>query len=703
MTLDVRGSLKNTRVSQRPLVVIDELISNAIDSYLIRINADSNINGLSVKLQFEFFRKDLEGDDFDVKLSCTDNGSGLGDAQTKAFVTKDTSYKDDLAIDGIGKCKGSGRIQYLHFFSKIRIRSVFSAGGVLYRRNLSFDDGMKEIDQNSFTTHQVENEDIETTIVLEGLKEDVFQKHFRNKDVSKEFSAFNVRNYVFFTMLQRLVNLKEKLGDFKFSFKSILDGIEIEYEITAADLPEAYLRVDAVVEYQQDDPKLKVSSEEFFVTHYKLPESEFNLTSNIVSLCAKSAPVSNITKLYLKMGKIENNPIDEHFHIILIESDFFDRNVNEERDGFNNIPDAIKDDDMFGSTTISFEKIYEILDPIINKMLTPPEWTKEEVIEKVSEQYGISPSMIADTKTRIHFGHDEHYVAERVLQTYQQRVIEDTAEIFKMKSEIELSEPDSDDFRDKVNELSWKYTASLKSIDMANLSQLIVRRAAIVEILSMAIDKKLNSQKPNAKKRRNDEEIIHSIFFPMKKDSDDVTDHDIWLLGEDYGYFDYIASDKPLSQITWDDGTLLFEQDIDEEIEKIFDKTNSDNLKKRPDIALFNHEGSAVIIEFKAPGVDMSNHTGDLMEYAQLLAAKSKGRLKKFYGYLIGDELNELRIRGYTQFPTGKGWFSTDDIIQPTTKASLGELYSEILFYEDVVIRANGRIKTYKDRLNLDF
>jgi len=703
MTLDVRGSLKNTRVSQRPLVVVDELVSNAIDSYLIRLNANSNITGLNVKLKFEFYKKSLEGEDYDLKLSCTDNGSGLGDAQTKAFVTKDTSYKDDLSIDGIGKCKGSGRIQYLHFFSKLRINSVFSEGGKLYRRKLSFDDGMKEIDQQSFVTNQVEHADIETTIVLNNLKADTFQKHFRNKDIRNEFSAINVRNYVFFTMLQRLVNLKEKLGDFKFSFSSISDGNTSDCEITASDLPEAHVRVDTAVEYQRDNAKQKVSSEKFFVTHYKLPESDFNLTSNVVSLCAKSAPVENITKLYLKMGKIENNPIDEYYHIILVESDFLDTNVNEERDGFINIPDSIGDDDMFRSTTISFEKIYEAIDPIINKMLAPPSWTKEEVIEKVSEQYGISASMIADTKTRIHVGHDEHYVAERVLRTYQQRVIEDTSEIFKMKSEIELFEPDSESFREKVNQLSWKYTASLKSIDMANLSQLIVRRAAIVEVLSMAIDRKLNSQQPNAKKRRNDEEIIHSIFFPMKKDSDDVTDHDIWLLGEDYGYFDYIASDKPLSKIKWDDGTLLFEQDIDEEIEKVFNKTNNENSKKRPDIALFTHEGSAVIIEFKAPGVDMSNHTGDLMEYAQLLAAKSKGRLKKFYGYLIGDELNELRIRGYTQFPIGKGWFSTDDIIQPTTKSSLGELYSEILFYEDVVIRANGRIKTYKDRLKVDF
>ena len=703
MTLDVRGSLKNTRISRRPLVVVDELVSNAIDSYLIRLNASPNLKGLIVDLEFEVYKKDLTGDQYDVRLSCTDNGYGLGNKQTKAFVTKDTSYKDDLAIDGIGKCKGSGRIQYLHFFSNLRLTSVFSEDEKLYRRKLTFEDGMKEIDLDSFNIQEIENENIRTTVVLDGLKEEIRNKHFWNKDLRGEFSASYVRDYVFFTMLQRLVNLKERLGDFKLNFSSTIGDEESIAKITKSDLPEAHQKVDVIVEYQVDDSDQTVNTEKFSITHFKLPDTDFSLTSNLVSLCAKSAPVKNITKLYLKTGKIENNSIDKHFHIILVESDYLDKNVNEERDGFDKIPEGISDQDLFASTILSFEKIYESIDPIIEKMLTPPSWTKEEVIERVSEQYGISPGMIADTNTRIHFGHNEHYVAERVLRTYQQRVIEDTSEIFKIKEEIENSEPHTDTFREKVNELSWKYTASLKSIDMANLSQLVVRRAAIVEILSLAIERNLKSQNPDIKERRKDEEIIHNIFFPMKTDSNDVSDHDIWLLGEDYGYFDYITSDKPLAKIMWDDDTLLFEQDVDEEIEKIFKKTNSENSKKRPDIAMFTHEGSVVIIEFKAPGIDMSNHTGDLMEYAQLLAAKSKGRLKKFYGYLIGDTLNELRIRGYEQFPVGKGWFSTDAIIQPTTKASVGELYSELLFYEDVVTRANGRIKVYKERLKVDF
>jgi hypothetical protein len=122
----------------------------------------------------------------------------------------------------------------------------------------------------------------------------------------------------------------------------------------------------------------------------------------------------------------------------------------------------------------------------------------------------------------------------------------------------------------------------------------------------------------------------------------------------------------------------------------------------RPDIAIFTKEGSAIIIEFKAPGVSMDDHVGDLSEYAHLLAAKSNGRLKKFYGYLIGDTLNPLRMAGWTRFPTGKGYFRTSPLQDPGTGRDLGELYAETLYFEDVVDRAKKRIAVYKEKLQVD-
>lgn len=237
---------------------------------------------------------------------------------------------------------------------------------------------------------------------------------------------------------------------------------------------------------------------------------------------------------------------------------------------------------------------------------------------------------------------------------------------------------------------------------MANLSQLIVRRSALIDVLDLAVKEGLKVQ-TNLEdgQRRKNEALIHSIFFPMRRDSEEVSEHDVWLLNEEYQYYDYIASDKPLSQIEWDGSQRLFEKSIDSDISELLSQISSENGACRPDIALFHAEGSVVIVEFKAPGVSLDEHDNELMKYATILAAKSQGRLKKFYGYLIGDTINPIGLRGYNRLPGAHGFFSTDDIKEPTTQATLGQLYSELLYYDDVVDRARKRIGVYRDKLKL--
>lgn len=343
------------------------------------------------------------------------------------------------------------------------------------------------------------------------------------------------------------------------------------------------------------------------------------------------------------------------------------------------------------------------IDPIIEEMVVPADWDKDDVLKQVTDQFGVSEAMLQDTSTRIVYGEAAQSVAERVLKKYQERIIDETAEIFKLKEEIIKAEPDSEQFRAKINELSWKYTSSLKAFDMANLSQLIVRRAAIVQILDLACRKQLAGRAVAEGGRRKDEKIIHSIFFPMRKDSTEVVDHDIWLLSEEYHYYDYIASDVPLASIRWNDSESVFETDIDQEFQKLLAKRADDNGGKRPDIALFSKEGSAIIVEFKAPGVSMDEHVGDLSEYPHLLAAKSGGRLRKFYAYLIGDTVNPLRLSGtWTPFSVGQGWFQSSALLDPRTRQPLGETFFELLHFGDVIERAKKRIGVYQDKLKLN-
>ncbi|PKR49828.1 hypothetical protein [Thalassospira povalilytica] len=704
--LDVRGSLKNTKLSSNPYVVFDELLSNSIDSYLIRKHEEPGAEPLEVHFKVEFWDIDLLGAEaHDCQITCSDNGCGIGEDQALAFLTKDTSYKDDLDVIGIGKCKGAGRIQYFHHFSRVNVSSIFQEDGSFRERTLEFHEDQKQISPDMFSASPSNATRSGTVITLSDLKETARNRKFLAQDLSEIFSASSLKKTVLVSFLQRLIGLEEQIGDFKITFETKVgkDGNPAKASLKKSDLP-SVSEVRSVMVKERDPltGEKTQTEQQFTVSHYKLDKNAYDLPKNAIAFCAKSSPVKDITKRYLRTKTEQNNPVGKFHHIVLIEGDFLDNRVNEQRDDFDDLPEELEGGDLVSGAPISYQDIYDVIDDVIAEFVTPPDWNKEKVMDSAARHFGISEAMLADTGTRVRYGDTAHSVVDRVLKKYQERVVVETENIVDLKDEILNLEPDSEDFRQKINDLSWMYTASLKNFDMANLSQLVVRRAAIVEVLSLAHRKQLNFQAPDVEGRRKDEKIIHSVFFPMKKDSKEVADHDIWLLNEEYHYYEYISSDKPLAQIEWEDGSALFDPEIDVAFEKILAKRTDDNSKLRPDIALFSEEGSAIIIEFKAPGVSMDDHIGDLSEYAHILAAKSKGRIKKFYGYIIGDTLNPLRIAGWTRFPTGKGYFRTSPLEDPESSQNLGELYQEVLFYEDVVDRAKKRIGVYKEKLGID-
>ncbi|SIQ42618.1 hypothetical protein [Bosea sp. TND4EK4] len=705
MTLDIRGSLKNTKISADGYVVLEELISNSIDAFLIRQHLDPTKRSLEISIKVEITVSGLFGDGADISIACTDNGCGFGDDQTDAFLTKDTSYKDDLSIAGIGKCKGAGRIQYFHHFERVGIRSTYRSGEVFHTRTLPFAAGRKKIDLSDFKVTDGRADEIGTTIQLEGLKQAPRTRLYKSEPLGEVFSAKNMRRNMLVAFLQRLVGLKTQLGEFVIKFETRYPKDRVERSsLSAADLPQVTAVKPAEVEERDPQSGRPLGKKKrFTLSHYRLDAEMYDLPRNAISFCARSSPVLDITRRYLRTVAEQNRPIEGFHHIVLVEGELLDRRVNEQRDGFDDIPEEIPVADLFTDGTVSFAGIFDQIDPIIEEMVTPSGWSKDDVIKDVTDKFGVLPAMLTDTDTRVVYGDSAKTVAERVLKKYQERIIADTAEIFDLRAEIESAEPHTSEFRHKIHELSWKYTSSLKTFDMANLSQLVVRRAAIVEILGLACKRGLAMQAIPDGQRRKDEQIIHSIFFPMKRDSHDTSDHDIWLLSEEYQYYDYIASDKPLAQIEWKEGEKLFDAGIDAEMAATLRRRTQEYGAKRPDIAIFGKEGSAIIIEFKAPGVSMDEHVGDLSRYAHLLAAKSNGRLKKFYGYLIGDTLDPLGMLGWKKFASGRSYFQTSDLQDPESGRILGELYAETLFYDDVVDRASKRIGVYRDRLQIDF
>ncbi|WP_168843510.1 hypothetical protein [Rhizobium sp. P40RR-XXII] len=439
MTLDIRGSIKNTKLSLNQYVVFEELIANAIDAYLIRRASDPSAPDMNIMIEVDFLRADLLDDRELMNVSCGDNGCGLGDDQLKAFLTKDTSYKDDLSISGIGKCKGAGRFQFFHHFAAMRITSTYRNGDTFLKRELRYSEPQKQIEADDFATAPGAEADIGTIIRLEQFKEAVRPRISHGDALSTLFSAPALKKQMLVAFLQRLVGLGEQLGNFeiRFTTRHWKDDQAKTEALRLADLPA--VTAERPVDVEERDPASGArlgTWQSFNLSHYQLDAEQYDLPRNAIAFCAKSTPVKDITGHYLRTRTEQNNPVGGFHHIVLIEADYLDARVNEQRDDFDNIPDEIPSGDMFSSEKLSYADIHEALDPVIDEMVTPADWKKEEVLKEATHQFGISEAMLQDTKTRIVYGESAQSVAERVLSKYQKTVIDETAAIFSLKEEI---------------------------------------------------------------------------------------------------------------------------------------------------------------------------------------------------------------------------------------------------------------------------
>lgn len=700
MAFDIRGGIKNTDISSNKYVVIEELLSNAIDSYLIRRNMEDSLPPMEISFELDFFQRGLlQEDGYDLRVTCLDNGAGFGKEQISAFVTKDTTYKDYLKIEGIGKCKGTGRIQFFHYFEKLSIESIVFEENCFYKKEISVLGENRGVSERDFSSTKIDKRGLITKVVLDNFKLSSTGGNINPTSLRAEYSAKLVYKYLFLAFMQRFIVLRNIIGDFKVSVTERCDDEEETILLSSAELPDHVSKktLPLICSHNGSNGHTCHTLE---VTRYSLPSDLFVNFSHEVALCANSAIVTSIVKKFIRIQKDRQLPIDGKFELLLVESDFLESKVNDQRDGFKIPNDCSNNGDLYGD--VSKQDIVESLEDYVFDILTPSDFDRDELLKSTEQRFGISPAMIDQARIKVRYSDTEDNIAKRVLKKFQEEIVNETSNIFNLKQELLQLDPTTEDFREKISKLSWAYTSTIKKMDMANLSQLVVRRSSILEVLRKAVKSILDCQSNNNGKKQN-EKIIHNIFFPTGRDSKDCSDHDIWILNEEYHYFEHIASDKPLSSIPWSGGEQLFDGDIDTSLEELFKKNNAEHRLKRPDIAIFNEEGAAIIIEFKAPGVELQEHIPDLIQYSRLLAAKSNGKIKKFYGYLIGDSMDETRMSpSYTKFPSGHGYFNTDRIIDPNTGIQYGELYSEVLFYDQFIERAESRLKIYKEKLNFD-
>lgn len=674
-TSNIANKVRNTRLPRtKPLLPLFELISNSIHS--IEEAIDKNILKPSEgKIIIDCIRngspETLEQlDNIDIypihSFVVTDNGIGLDDDNLKAFIETDTDHKIDIGG------KGVGRFVCLKAFNELNITSFYKENSKT--KSIKFDLKATKEGFHNFTNPSSNGIKNGSIIKLNGIKED-YQKALPKelaviaREIVAHFQLYFIRNTNPQVIIRNQNKIEYNLDNlFKIEFKS--DVKSGNFDI--------------------GDINFKL-----FLTK----STEFQ--SHKIHFCAHNRSV--ITEgLYSKLVDLGKKPIEEDdfkfFYQAHIVGDILDENVDTERIGFI-FPDG--DEEEEESIDINLAKVRRASVKCIEDLLSDYLGNVREL--KIESYKPIINEELPQYKSTMHFKSEEVKKLPPNL-TKEQLDIElykiDASWRLEVKEEkIKLLSDDKDvttreDYRLKYE----KFLSDFNEIGKSDLARYVVHRKTIIELLEQLIE-------TNGEGKFENEDLIHSVFFPIRTTSDEIPydKQNLWLIDERLSYHSFLASDKTFNSIP--------------------EITSTEN--DRADLLIYNEafafsdsknapHNSFTIVELKKPQRDdykdyddSKNPIEQSEKYIELLLdGKVKGRNGRvvevdtrtpFYVYIICDirpSLQKiLKRREFQLTPDGKGWFKV--------KSTFYSAYFEVMPFEKVLDDARKRNRILFDKLKI--
>jgi hypothetical protein len=313
--------------------------------------------------------------------------------------------------------------------------------------------------------------------------------------------------------------------------------------------------------------------------------------------------------------------------------------------------------------------------------------------------------------TTIAFNDKAEEATEKLFETQAKRFSKQIIEIQKTYKElkaleIEKLDSTSEQYRSKFSELSNKLLEKIPQQNKDELARYIIRRDMVVDLLKLALNNELAIQKEWAEKkakgdeiRQDKEGVIHNLIFKKRMKG---VPNDLWILNEEFVHFNG-CSELELNKLEINGEKLLrADVDIDAALKSVGIETGS-SLEWRPDIFLYPEEGKCILVEFKAPDVEMSKHFDQIQKYAKIIANYSTRKFTQFYGFLIGEQINPLAIPDrYKKVPYGNYWvYVSEPINDITTGISIADIYQEIIPLSEIAKRAEIRNRSFAEKLGI--
>lgn len=688
----ITGALQEIKASSNKFVSIVEAIINSLE-------ADAENIKIIVK------NDTLLKDEFDIScVEILDDGHGIDN------VNEENKYGNFAVLFTNRKNKnnkGCGRIQYLHYFKEVEITDKknnlhfsFSPNNVKVNEN-----GIKDLD-GEISIEDGFNTKIKLNTLKDKYKDELFEI-LKSKHTIKQEILLHCLKIM-------LINKKFEKLTIKLNWEdneTTITRDEINnYRKTAENEKDNKISIPKVKkQYNNKEKKFELvetdNKEEFYLEQFDIPNAL--LLKNSVCLCAKGVIVKDIkSKIGIGQNISFGEKKDKHF-LCFISGTELDNKVNTARDDFDDLPNRkdLLSEDLYGE-----QQEYLCFDDIVNEVRTKLIYKvkevkemhdkKDELIDKVGAEIFAEEEEIKLMKssTNIRLDTTEEEIREKFVE---QRAISDDNK--KQQIQTDFKEVVRKILTNNLNEEDDELLTLHSEIEEANKNALmnyVLYRAYQVELFKQIIDCKFED---NGTEKTLKEKFIHDLIFKQNTNSNNNKNHGLWMLNEDFANYEYITSNDNLDNI------LSNVKDFEEYKNKLFEENKVANeLKDRPDIAIFPDQQTMILIEFKRVGVSLRDHILQLDIYSKLLNNLSNKKYNNFYCYLLGENQIEGTFpSGYAKFlptiqPDGK--YTTFPIRTLDDKEDTGGfVYMEINKYSNLQFLADLRNKNFADRTNIDY
>ncbi len=667
MQVDIVGRIRNLQLpTTQPLIPIFECLVNSIEAIE---DCGTSEGRIDVYFERDTRQATLETDEGplspirDVKV--VDNGAGFNDINVKAFFLSDSTRKANRGNKGIG------RFTWLKVFNEASVESTYQQDGESWAcRRFKF----------VMTTDGVEGDRVDeppaqvrrTSVLLSGLRSE-YEKHFPK---SLETIAHKVIDHLLIFFVGGkcpLITLHDS------------DGRSLNLN---------HLFAEEAKERAQET-RFSLKGHDFKVTVLRYQSSAAK--NHTVSYCANLREVLawKASKAISDLqGRLTDEQGEQFVFRTYVSSPYLDAKVSSERTTFMFLSEADIDfpEEMTREELDSavVRVLSEVAEPYTTQLRAEKRQTIESFIQQEAPQYRFQlqerhrqrleriPANLSKDQLDI-----ELYKAQKDIEIeHRQRA----ADIMKMPLETALGEPE-------YATLYSQYLDEENELGKAALAKYVVHRRTILEMLEAA----LKVQESGTYAR---EDLVHSLIYPMRADSEQVefARQNLWVVDERLAYHTYLASDLPMARF------------------KVVNASGSDE----PDLAVFNTARafsetkspfqSVVIVEFKRPerneySVKDENPVEQVLRYVKKIkegTAKDKdGKTINvgpipFYAYILCSLTPRMRSiadnHDFVKTPDNEGYFKYHQ--------ALG-CYIEIVSYDKVLTDAKKRNRAFFDRLQL--